>query len=93
MNQSTLPEDKGCHKLITEGININVSVLIFLNVHLNLVSRPKCRPCFQEIIKNSHILNVSKLYLNDIHRMAATFGIEAAAKVIINVSLTIRLTT
>lgn len=60
LNQSTLPEDKGCHKLITEGININ------------------------EIIKNSHILNVSKLYLNDIHRMGATFGIEAAAKVIIN---------
>ena len=25
LNQSTLPEDKGCFKLITEGINVNVS--------------------------------------------------------------------
>ncbi len=24
LNQSTLPEDKGCYKLITEGINVNV---------------------------------------------------------------------
>jgi hypothetical protein len=25
LNQSTLPQDNGCHKLITEGINVNVS--------------------------------------------------------------------
>ena len=41
----------------------------------------------KEAIKNSHILDVSRLYLNDIHRMASTFGIEAANKVIINVGI------
>jgi DNA-directed RNA polymerase I subunit RPA1 len=37
-----------------------------------------------EVIKHSNVLNVSKLYLNDIHQMASKFGVEAAAKVIIN---------
>ncbi len=37
-----------------------------------------------EVIKHSSVLNASQLYLNDIHQMAQTFGIEAAAKVIIN---------
>jgi hypothetical protein len=39
------------------------------------------------VIKHSDTLDASKLYLNDIHKMATTFGIEAAAKVIINVIL------
>ena len=30
LNQSTLPEDKGCFKLTTEGINVNVSLIIVL---------------------------------------------------------------
>ena len=32
------------------------------------------------MIKNFNILDASKLYLNDIHLMAAKFGIEAASK-------------
>lgn len=36
--------------------------------------------------KHCDVLDVSKLYLNDIHCMASKFGIEAAVKVIINVS-------
>jgi len=33
LNQSTLPEDKGCYKLITEGININVRFEILVARH------------------------------------------------------------
>jgi hypothetical protein len=29
LNQSTLPEDNGCYKLITEGINVNVKYFDF----------------------------------------------------------------
>lgn len=32
------------------------------------------------------MVDISKLYLNDIHKMASTFGIEAAVKVIVKVS-------
>ncbi len=39
------------------------------------------------MIKNSDIVDVSKLYMNDIHCMSANFGIEAAVKVLINVSI------
>lgn len=63
LNKSTLPEDDGCYRLITEGINVS------------------------EVIKNEHVLDVSKLYMNDIHLMANTFGIESAVKVIINVRI------
>jgi hypothetical protein len=32
LNQSTLPQDNGCYKLVTEGINVNVShALFYLN--------------------------------------------------------------
>jgi DNA-directed RNA polymerase I subunit RPA1 len=62
ISKSTLPDDNGCHKMITEGINIKA------------------------VIKYCDLLDISKLYLNDIHKMASTFGIEAAVKVIIRVS-------
>ena len=65
LNISTLPEDDGCYRLVTEGINVS------------------------EVIKNAHVLDVSKLYMNDIHQMTNTFGIEAAVKIIINVRITI----
>lgn len=29
LNMSTLPEDKGCHKIVTEGINVDVSYDFF----------------------------------------------------------------
>ncbi|XP_060077390.1 DNA-directed RNA polymerase I subunit RPA1-like [Ylistrum balloti] len=37
----------------------------------------------QEIYKYADILDISQLYTNDIHAMAATYGIEAASRVIV----------
>jgi hypothetical protein len=41
LNQSTLPEDKGCFKLTTEGINVNVSLsscfCFFENIKFNFL--------------------------------------------------------
>ena len=37
LNQSTLPGDNGCFKLVTEGINVNVSLIsIFAFPNFNL---------------------------------------------------------
>ena len=44
----------------------------------------------KEIIKNSDVVNAYKLYMNDIHCMAANFGIEAAVKILINVKFNIK---
>ena len=40
----------------------------------------------QEMYKHEKILEVNKLYSNDIHAISCTYGIEAACKVIIKVS-------
>lgn len=41
------------------------------------------------MFKYMEILNLNRLYTNQIHAMARTFGIEAAARVIVNVSYTL----
>lgn len=36
-----------------------------------------------EMFKYNKLLNLNKMYCNDIHKMAETYGIEAAAKIIV----------
>lgn len=86
LNQSTLPEDNGCYKLITEGINVNVWSYFVCEILCFSLSFKFSLYLFKEIIKNSDIVDASKLYMNDIHCMSANFGIEAAVKILINVS-------
>lgn len=38
---------------------------------------------FQEMFKYNKLLDVNKLYSNDIHKIAETYGIEAASKIIV----------
>lgn len=39
----------------------------------------------QEMFKHMDVLNLDRLYTNQIHAMAQTYGIEAAARVIVKV--------
>lgn len=43
------------------------------------------------MFKYNKLLDLNKLYSNDIHKVAETYGIEAAAKVIVKVHVTIYL--
>jgi DNA-directed RNA polymerase I subunit RPA1 len=62
--------------LRTDGINILVSDVFLVTCHqLIFVS--------QEMSKHRGILDLNKLYCNDIHKMAETYGIEAAMKIIV----------
>lgn len=38
------------------------------------------------MFKHEDLLDLNRLYCNDIHTVASTYGIEAAAKVIVKVS-------
>lgn len=38
------------------------------------------------MFKYNDLLDLNKLYANDIHKIAATYGIEAAQKVIVKVT-------
>lgn len=64
--------------LITAGVNIIVSTYTTFSklAYLFLIS-------LQEMFKYSSILDLNKLYSNDIHKVAETYGIEAAVRVIV----------
>lgn len=40
----------------------------------------------QEMFKYMEVLDLNRLYTNQIHAMARTYGIEAAARVVVKVS-------
>ena len=42
---------------------------------------------WQELHNYDKVLDLSKIYTNDIHAMANTYGIEAAASVIVKVGV------
>ena len=50
-----------------------------LSLHLILI--------VQELCKHNKVIDIHRLYSNDIHAMANTYGIEAACRVIIKVRL------
>lgn len=41
----------------------------------------------QEMFKHMEVLDLNRLYTNQIHAMAQTYGIEAAARVVVKVCL------
>lgn len=45
----------------------------------------------QEMFKHMEILDLNRLYTNQIHAMAQTYGIEAAARVVVKVCFKIQL--
>jgi DNA-directed RNA polymerase I subunit RPA1 len=66
--------------LKTEGINIVVSTYLE-NCELTKLIRFLLPP--QEMFKYNQILDIRRLYSNDIHGIANTYGIEAAARVVV----------
>ncbi|KAG1668409.1 DNA-directed RNA polymerase I subunit RPA1 [Nymphon striatum] len=77
----TIVEEEAKRAVVHEIPNINKAIL-----------SPREEPNYRltidginivEAFKYGHILNLNKLYSNDIHAMAKSFGIEAAGKVIV----------
>ncbi|XP_071449900.1 DNA-directed RNA polymerase I subunit RPA1 isoform X2 [Hetaerina americana] len=66
-------EVPGIKKAITYADPLNPSSLMLKTDGINLL----------EIFNYDHILDLNKLYSNDIHAVASTYGIEAACKVIV----------
>lgn len=62
--------------LRTDGINMNVRTNKLIYVLLVKID-------FQELFKHTELLDINRLYCNDIHKMAETYGIEAAMKIIV----------
>lgn len=73
-------EKDGKYILRTDGININVTTTYRNNNLTSIHSQ------FQEMSKYEHLLDLNNLYSNDIHKIAATYGIEAARRVIVKVN-------
>lgn len=78
INRAFVHRQKDVLVVTTEGINIGVSRLIISKIRHFFNNK-----IFQAMFQYDKILNLNKLYTNDIHAVAKTYGIEAAARVII----------
>ncbi|VDP11000.1 unnamed protein product [Soboliphyme baturini] len=65
--------------LQAEGINLEVQFLFLSFVHTPAIITDPCA-LFQALIDHPDLLDVNKIYCNDIHKIEKMYGIEAAVR-------------